>query len=92
MKAVHKYKRAARKGNKEAQRRIAQSFGYKYSIHDAPLMQALLERANIQTQPEGQLDTDKVILQPVIALSTKPQGILQGYSHFLTSVPQAPYK
>ena len=62
MKAVHKYKTAARNGNVEAQRRIAQSFGYKYSIHDAPLMQALLERANIQTQPEGQLDTDKVIL------------------------------
>jgi hypothetical protein len=62
MRAHHKYKTAARMGNKEAQRRIAQSFGYKYSIHDAPLMQALLERVNIQTQPEGQLDTDKVIL------------------------------
>jgi len=62
MKALHKYKTAARNGNKEAQRRIAQSFGYKYSIHDAPLMQALLERVNIQTQPEGHLDTDKVIL------------------------------
>jgi len=68
MKAQHKYKTAARMGNKEAQRRIAQSFGYKYSIHDAPLMQALLERAGISTEivyePVTSLfaDTDKVTL------------------------------
>lgn len=62
MKAQHKYKTAARNGNVEAQRRIAQSFGYKYSIHDAPLMQALLERAGINLNDEPRLDTDTVTL------------------------------
>ena len=68
MKAQQKYKTAARMGNKEAQRRIAQSYGYKYSIQDAPLMQALLERAGISTEivyePVTSLfaDTDKVTL------------------------------
>ena len=62
MKAQHKYKTAARNGNKEAQRRIAQSFGYRYTIHDAPLMQALLERAGITLDSEPRLDTDTVTL------------------------------
>ncbi len=48
MRAIHKYKHSAQQGNKEAQRRIAQSYGYKYTIADAPLMQALLERAVIE--------------------------------------------
>jgi len=47
MKAIHKYKHAARQGNKEAQRRIAQSHGYKFSIWDMPHMITLLERAGI---------------------------------------------
>ena len=48
MRAIHKYKHSAQQGNKEAQRRIAQSYGYKYTIADAPLMQALLQRAGIE--------------------------------------------
>jgi hypothetical protein len=45
MKAIHKYK-----NNKhpEALRRIAQSYGYKHTLADMPLMQALLERAIIE--------------------------------------------
>lgn len=48
MRAIHKYKHSAQQGNKEAQRRIAQSYGYKYTLADAPLMQALLERAVLE--------------------------------------------
>jgi hypothetical protein len=48
MRAIHKYKHSAQQGNKEAQRRIAQSYGYKYTLADAPLMQALLQRAGIE--------------------------------------------
>ena len=48
MKAIHKYKHSAQQGNAEAQRRIAQSYGYKYTLSDAPLMQALLQRAGIE--------------------------------------------
>ncbi len=48
MKAIHKYKHSAQQINKEAQRRIAQSYGYKYTLRDAPLMQALLQRAGIE--------------------------------------------
>lgn len=51
MRAIHKYKHSAQQGNKEAQRRIAQSYGYKYTLADAPLMQVLLERAGIE-QPD----------------------------------------
>ena len=47
MKAIHKYKDAAKRGNKEAQRRIAQSFGYRTSIWDSPQLIALLHRADI---------------------------------------------
>jgi hypothetical protein len=44
MRAIHKYK-----NNKhpEAQRRIAQSYGYRMSIWDMPHMVALLQRAGI---------------------------------------------
>jgi hypothetical protein len=48
MKAIHKYKHAASKGSKEAQRRIAQSMGYKHSIYDDQKMIALLYRAGIE--------------------------------------------
>ena len=48
MKAIHKYKTAALRGDREAQRRIAQSRGYKFSIHDMPHMIALLKRAGIE--------------------------------------------
>jgi len=51
MKAQHKYKKAARMGNKEAQRRIAQSYGYKFSIFDSPKTIELLRRAGIELDP-----------------------------------------
>jgi hypothetical protein len=48
VKAYHKYKWAALKGNPEAQRRIAQSRGYKFSIYDMPgSWFNLMARANI---------------------------------------------
>lgn len=50
MKAIHKYK-----NNKhpEAQRRIAQSLGYRFSIHNMPHMVALLQRAGIDMMGDG---------------------------------------
>lgn len=48
MRAYHKYKLAADRGDKEAQRRIAQSYGYKMSIYDMPDMIKLLYRAGIE--------------------------------------------
>jgi len=48
MRAIHKYKTAARRGDREAQRRIAQSYGYKTTIHDMPHMIALMKRAGIE--------------------------------------------
>lgn len=44
MNAYHKYKNSK---HPEAQRRLAQSLGYKVSIHDMPHMKALLARAGI---------------------------------------------
>jgi len=44
MKAIHKYKNSR---HPEAQRRIAQSLGYRFSIHDMPQIIALLQRAGI---------------------------------------------
>ena len=48
MKAIHKYKEAARRGNKEAKRRIAQSMGYKHTVYDDPKLIELLYRAGIE--------------------------------------------
>ena len=48
MRAIHKYKLAARRGNKEAKRRIAQSMGYKHTIYDMPELIKLLYRAGIE--------------------------------------------
>ena len=57
MKAIHKYKEAAKRGNKEAQRRIAQSMGYRISIWDMPHMVALLHKAGIfMNETENVLD------------------------------------
>jgi len=50
MKAIHKYKLAASRGDKEAQRRIAQSYGYKTSIYDMPKLISLLYRAGIEVE------------------------------------------
>jgi len=53
MRAIHKYKNSK---NKEAQRRIAQSFGYRVSIWDSPKLIALLQRADIDitgTEPRA---------------------------------------
>ena len=47
MKAIHKYKHSAQQGNTEAQRRIAQSLGYRFSIWDMPQMITLLQRAGL---------------------------------------------
>lgn len=47
MRAIHKYKKAAKAGDKEAQRRIAQSYGYRPSLWDNPKLVALLSRAGI---------------------------------------------
>ena len=47
MRAIHKYKEAAHRGNKEAQRRIAQSMGYRVSLWDMPHMVELLKRAGM---------------------------------------------
>lgn len=47
MRAIHKYREAARRGNKEAQRRISQSFGYKHTIYDDPKLIELLAKAGI---------------------------------------------
>jgi hypothetical protein len=60
MKAIHKYKDAAKTGNKEAQRRIAQSFGYRTSIWDSPQLIALLQRADIINIEDK--DTDSIQL------------------------------
>ena len=48
MRAIHKYKTAALRGDREALRRIAQSRGYRFSIHDMPHIIALLKRAGIE--------------------------------------------
>lgn len=48
MKAIHKYREAARRGNKEAQRRISQSMGYKHTIYDMPDLIKLLYKAGIE--------------------------------------------
>lgn len=47
MKAIHKYKEASRRGDKEALRRISQSMGYKHSIYDDPKLIELLHKAGI---------------------------------------------
>jgi len=60
MRAIHKYK-----NNKhpEAQRRIAQSYGYRMSIWDMPHMIALLQRAGIDlTESHKMPDTETVKL------------------------------
>ena len=60
MKAIHKYRVAASKGDREALRRIAQSQGYKTSIYDMPKMIALLKRAGIEI--DGIVyDEDKIV-------------------------------
>ena len=47
MRAIHKYKEAAKRGNPEAQRRIAQSYGYRMSIADCPKLVNLCAKAGI---------------------------------------------
>lgn len=52
MKAIHKYKQAARQGDKEAIRRINQSMGYKHSLYDEPKLIDLLHKAGIIDRKE----------------------------------------
>lgn len=50
MRAIHKYKNSK---HPEAQRRIAQSMGYRFSIWDMPHMVELLRRADIHLDNEN---------------------------------------
>ena len=54
MKAIHKYKNSK---HPEAQRRIAQSLGYRFSIYDMPHMIALLQRAGIDMMEDAPAPT-----------------------------------
>ena len=65
MKAYNKYKVAAKQGNKEAQRRIAQSYGYQHTLLDQPDMVGFLNRAGVvlyNELPEGYSDKDRLSL------------------------------
>jgi len=68
MRAQHKYN----KNNKEGARRIAQSFGFKHTIHMHPKMYALLKRGGIDLFPMGDMD-DAMESQgaPVLSDDTK---------------------
>lgn len=64
MKAKHKYNPK----NREGARRIAQSYGYKHTIHDDPKMISLLARAGIylddmpfETNPDLVADSTETI-------------------------------
>ena len=60
MRAIHKYKNSK---HPEAQRRIAQSMGYRVSIWDMPHMIALLQRAGINLTESHQFtDTETIKL------------------------------
>lgn len=63
MKAIHKYKEAYKRGNPEAKRRIAQSMGYRFSIHDCDRMLQLLYRAGIEIDGIDYSVSDKEIVQ-----------------------------
>jgi len=52
MKAIHKYN----PHSKEGARRIAQSHGWKISIHDMPKMIALLKRGGIDIETHDTID------------------------------------
>ena len=68
MRAIHKYKRAAQRGDREAMRRIAQSHGYKWSIQDMPHMIALLKRAGIEIESpyDTPAETTQFVEDPTI--------------------------
>ena len=55
MRAIHKYKNSI---HPEAQRRIAQSYGYRFSIWDMPKMIELLRRADIHLDSDVKEYTD----------------------------------
>ena len=63
MKAIHKYKEAYRRGNPEAKRRIAQSMGYRFTIHDCERMIQLLYRAGITIEGWDYSASDKELIQ-----------------------------
>ena len=62
MRAINKYKKAAKQGNTEAQRRIAQSYGYKVSLADMPLMDALMNKAGVYDIAGSYTDGDTIQL------------------------------
>lgn len=63
MKATHKYKDAYLRGVPEAKRRIAQSLGYRFTIHDCPKMIQLLYRAGITIDGWQYSPSDNEIMQ-----------------------------
>lgn len=63
MKAIHKYKEAYKRGNPEAKRRIAQSLGYRFTIHDCDRMLQLLYRAGIEIDGIDYSVSDKEIIE-----------------------------
>ena len=74
--AVSRYKYPTYRGkkisNREAQRRIAQSHGYKTTIHDMPHMIALMKRAGIEI--ESPYDTPEETTQFVEDPTIKGAG------------------
>ena len=60
MRAIHKYKGS---NNKEHQRRIAQSFGYKMTIWDMPHMIALMAKAGIMLEGEKKHYSDGDVIE-----------------------------
>ena len=64
MKAIHKYKHLPNFGGRENRRRIAQSLGYRITIHDMPHMIALLKRAGIEI--ETRTTGDNVAYDPLV--------------------------
>tara|TARA_R110002167_G_scaffold10344_1_gene47636 strand:- start:229 stop:429 length:201 start_codon:yes stop_codon:yes gene_type:complete len=63
MRAIKKYKKASDQGHKEAQRRIAQSYGYRISLLDMPHMIGFFNRAGIELYnelPEGYSEGDTI--------------------------------
>ncbi len=63
MKAIHKYKEAYLRGNPEAKRRIAQSQGYRFTIHDCERMIQLLYRAGITIDGWEYSASDKELIK-----------------------------
>jgi len=63
MKAIHRYRyNTPGVSHRERARRIAQSYGYKSSIQDNPLLVALLQRAGIDVMATPELKDQEVLV------------------------------